>query len=108
MAVRFRRHRMDAGGVDPTVVEVEESTNGDGEIDRLIAPAVLVQQENIFGIDRRRMVVDLLHKAEKSLLLFRKRAILQILQDTRYQFFASQQFRRNCGVILRSKQAVVA
>ena len=55
----------------------------------------------------RRLGIDLGDEAKERLLFFGKRRCFQVAQGTPYQFLAAQQFRRNCGVVLRSKRTVV-
>jgi hypothetical protein len=46
-------------------------------------------------------------KAKEGLVLFGKRAPFEIPNRARYHLLAAQQFRRNCGVVLRSKWTLI-
>jgi hypothetical protein len=64
-------HGVNAGGVDPAIVEVKEGANGDGVINRAIAPASLVQDSYIFRRDLRRAAVHLGNKSQERLFVLR-------------------------------------
>ena len=105
--VRFIRHCVHARGVDPAVVEVKQRADRDGVVDGFIRPTRGVEWPHILGGDFRRLGIDLVDEAEEHLLFFGKGRCFQVVQDAPHQFLAPQQFRRNCGVVLRSKRAVV-
>ena len=52
-------------------------------------------------------MIHLINKAEQRFLRFGKERRLHISQDTIDQFLATKQFRRDRGVRLRSKWALV-
>ena len=83
-------HGRYARGVNPAVVEIEQRADGDGVIDCL--PRAMIH----FG-----------DKAKEGFILLGKCGAFQIVNRVGHQLFTAQQFRRNCGVILRSKQTPV-
>jgi hypothetical protein len=107
-AVRFLRQRVYAAGIDPAVVEIEQRTGCDREVNRFVGPSNRVKRLHVFSRDPRRVVVHLPDETEQRLVFFVQPGGFQIAEYAPNQFFASQQFRRNCGVRLQSKRAIVA
>ena len=107
-AMCFFAERVDAAGVDPAVIEVEQRADGDGVIDCRVGPAGFMQRRDIGRTDVDRIAVDFVHKSEESLLGLRERRGFQVFDYRLDQRLVSQQFRRNCGVGLQSKGAIVA
>ena len=46
-AMRLFTHRVDAAGIDPSIVEIEKRTNREGVVNGLVAVACLMQQSDI-------------------------------------------------------------
>src|ERR1017187_6650957 len=99
---------MNTACVDPSIVKVEERAYGNGEIDRVVVPGHFVQGLHVMARDSWRIAIDLVDEAEQGLVLFVQSGGLQSLQDAPNQFLAAQKFRRNCGVRLQSKRAIVS
>ena len=55
-------------GIYPSIVEVEQRTYGDREVDDLIAPSHLMQGGDIRGCNVRRVAIHLVDKTEERLL----------------------------------------
>lgn len=53
-------------------------------------------------------MVDLTHESKQRFLLLFETRVFQIVKYSGNEFLAPKQFRRNCGVILRSKWTVVS
>ena len=100
--------RMHAGSVDPSVIEIEKRANRDGIVDRRVRPAGVVQRRDIGGADVNRVAIHLIDEAQQRLLGFGQRRRFEIFDDGQDQGFVPEQFRRNCGVGLQSKRAIVA
>jgi hypothetical protein len=100
-------HRVNTAGVDPAVIEIEQGTNGNGVVNRLVAEAGVMENRDVGGLDGRGLFIDLSHKTEERFLGIRERAGFEILQHTRHQFVIVQQFGRDRGVRLRSKRALI-
>jgi hypothetical protein len=67
-----------------------------------------MERIDLRGRDVRRIVVYFVDEPEQSLVSIVERGRFDIGQDTRDERFVAQQFRRNCGVRLDSKGAVIA
>lgn len=100
-------HGMNAAGVDPAVVEIEQRTDGDRIIDGVIAEPDSVQSGDIVRLHGYRVFVHLADEAQHCLFWFRQRGSLDISEDSIDELFAAQKFRRDRGVRLRSKRALV-
>jgi hypothetical protein len=105
--VRFIGEGMNTACVDPSIVEVEERAYGNGEIDRVVVPSHFVEGLHVVARDSRRIAIDLVDEPEQGLVLFVQSGRIWILQDAPDKFLAAQQFRRDRGVRLDSKRAVV-
>lgn len=57
---------MDAGRIDPTVVEVEQGTDGDGVVDLFVGPVGFAQGLHVFSGDLWRVVVHFVEEAEEE------------------------------------------
>lgn len=98
---------MDARGIDPAVVKVEQGADGNGVVELLVGPAHGAQRGEVLGRNRRRSMIHPVDEAEQRFLGGRQRRVVQILEDGRYQPFVAEQFRRDRGVGLRSERAMV-
>ena len=67
-AMGFVGEGMDAGGIDPAVIEIEEGADGDGVVDLFVGPADGVEGEHVVGGDGRGGGVDLVEEAEEGFL----------------------------------------
>jgi hypothetical protein len=97
-----------AGGVDPSVVEVEERAHRNGKVQRLVGPAGGARSVEIGLGDRRRVVVHRIHEAKERLVLVVERRRFEIGQDAFNERGVLKQFRRNCGVGFQSKRTLVS
>lgn len=96
-AVRILGESVYAGDIDPTIVEIEQRAGGDREVDGFVGPSDRVQRPHVFSRDPGRVVVHFADEAEQGLVLFVEAEGFQIAEHAPNQFFASQQFRRNCA-----------
>jgi hypothetical protein len=64
---------MDAGRINPPVVEIEERADGDREVQRFVCPASRARHVEIGGRDPRRIVIDLVDEPEQRLVLLVER-----------------------------------
>jgi hypothetical protein len=67
-AVGVVRHRVNAGSVNPPVVEVEQRAHRHGEIDRIVCPACFADGVQIRCSDSRGVVIDLVDEPEQRLV----------------------------------------
>ena len=88
--MRFLTHGMDSAGIDPAIVEIEESADGDGIVNGLVAVADGMQGIDIRGLDGDRFTIDLADEAEESFLRVRQTGCFGIGEHTFYQFLAAQ------------------
>ncbi len=107
-AVGFVREGVDAGGVDPAVIEVEEGTDGDGVVDLLVGPAGGVEGYHVGGGDGMGGGVDLVEEAEEGFLGGGKGGGFEVGEDGLDGFFTAKEDRRDRGVGLDSEGAMVA
>jgi len=96
-----------AGGVDPSVVEVEQRAHRDGKVQCLVGPAGGASPVEIGLGNRGRVVVDRVDEAKERFVLVVERRRFEIGQDAFNERGISKQFRRNCGVGLQSKGTLV-
>jgi len=89
---------MNAAGIDPPVVEVEERAHCNREIDGVIVPAGGVHRLHVVRRNARRVMIHLMDKTEQSFVLFIQRGSLQVAQYALHQFFVTQKFGRDRGV----------
>lgn len=89
-AMRFVRQRVNACGVDPSIVEIEERANGDGEIDRFIRPARVVQWHHVFGANPRRFAIDLVDEAQQNLFRLAEPRRLEVAKNPPDQLLTPQ------------------
>ena len=89
---------MYAARVDPAIVEVKKRAGSNGEVNRFVIPAHCSKRRHVFRSNPRGIVIDLIDETEQRFVLFVQRGGLQIAQHALHEFFAAQQFRRNCGV----------
>ena len=108
LAVGLIAQRVDAGSVDPAVVEIEKGAHGNGEVQLFVGPASRPDGVEIGGGDSRRIMVHHVDEPEERLVAIVEPAGFDIGQDRLDERRVTKQFRRNCGVRLDSKRAVVA
>jgi hypothetical protein len=107
-AVRFLGKWVDPGGIDPAVVEVEEGADGDGVPDLFVVPTLLVERDHVGGTNVGRIVIDLVDEAEHGFLAVVEGRGIEVSEDGFDEGVIVVEFRRDRGVRLRSKRAVVA
>ena len=105
--MRFIAHGMNAACVDPPVVEIEQRADADRIVDGLVRKSRFVEDCDICGLDGNGIVVHLSHKAKQGFLRLGEQRGFYVREHTRNQFRAAKQFRRDRGVRLRSKRAIV-
>ena len=67
-AVGFVAHGVDAAGINPTIVEIEERADGDGVIDGFVGKTGGVQSGDIGRANGDRIFIHLTDKAEQSFI----------------------------------------
>jgi hypothetical protein len=70
---------MNAARINPPIIEVEESTHSDGEVDGIVIPSFSVKRLHIVCRDSRRIVIDLTDEAEKGFVLLIKARCFQVM-----------------------------
>ena len=108
LTVRFVGHRVHTRRIDPAIVEIEQRADGDREIQCFVCPACRAGDFEITLDDFRRIVIDLVDESKQCLVLFVERRRFVVNQDRIDQRGIPEELRRNCGVGLQSKRAVVA
>jgi hypothetical protein len=108
LAVRFVRQDAHPACVDPAVVEIEERANGNRAVNSFVRPASPVQKLYVLVADSSCFMIHLGHKSKESLFFLGERRAFEVVQNLLNRFLAAKQFRRNCGVIFRSKRAMIA
>jgi len=98
---------MDAAGVDPLVIEIEQSADGDRIVDGFVRESRFVEDRDVRRLNGNGIVVHLSHKPKQNFLRLGERRGFDIREHTRNQLRAAKQFRRDRGVRLRSKRAIV-
>ena len=88
--MRFVAHRVDAAGVDPSIVEIEKRTDRERVINGLITVARIMQQSDIRRPDVDGILIDLSDKPEQRFFPIRESGRLEISDDAVYQFPAIQ------------------
>lgn len=106
-AVSIRRHAVDAGRVDPAVVEVEQRADSNREIEFLIGPPRRSQLCRVVPGNRPGRGIHHVEECEEQFVLGVEPRGRRILNDARDELGIAEQFRRNCGVGVRSKRAIV-
>lgn len=94
---------MNSAGVNPAVIEIEQRTDREGVVDRLIGVAHRVQRLDIRRPDVARITIDLGDEAQQGFFGFGQKGRLHVGEDAIDEFPAAQEFRRDRGVRLRSK-----
>ena len=79
---------MDAGGVDPPVIKVEQGADGDGVIDGLVIPAGGVQRLHIAGRNLRRIAVHFVYEAQQRFFFFAEAGGFEIVENRVYELLA--------------------
>jgi hypothetical protein len=69
-AVGFVGQGVDAGCVDPAVVEIEQRADGDGVVDGIVGPADRVERLHVSGADVGGIAVHLRHETEQGFFFF--------------------------------------
>ena len=105
--MRLVTHCMNAAGIDPPVIKIEERTDGQGVVNRLVAVARLVQHSHIRRTNVDGVLIDLSNKSEEGLFPIGESGRLRIPDHAFHQFQIIQQFRRDRGVRLQSKGALI-
>ena len=88
--MRLVAHRVDAAGVDPSIVEIEKRTDREGIINGLVAVACFMQQGDIRRSHVDGVLIDLPDKPEQRFFPIRESGRLEISDDAVYQFPAIQ------------------
>ena len=78
---------MNAAGVDPAIVEVEEGADGEREVGGFIVPSGLVKRLDFGRPDVDGVAVYLIDEAEKGLVLFVEGRAFEIAEDAPDQRF---------------------
>jgi hypothetical protein len=99
---------MDACCVNPAIEEIEHRADRYREIERFVGPARCAHEVEIVVRDCRRLMIHLVNESKQRLVRFIECRRLEIGQDGVDQCRVAKKFRRNCGVGLQSKWAVVA
>ncbi len=100
-------HRVYTACVYPAVVKVEQRTNSNGIVDRLICVAFRMKSFNVLRLNGMRLMIHLANESQQGFLRFRHQSGIQIGKYAINNFFAAEQFRRDRGVRFRSKRALV-
>ncbi len=79
--MRLIRHRVHTRRVNPPVVEVEERTNCDAEIELLVRPAGRARRLQVIGADARGFPVDLVQQLEQRLVAVVERGRPDVTKD---------------------------
>ena len=108
LAMRLVGHRVHTGRVDPAIVEIEERADGNREVERLVGPARGASGIEIAFGNLRRLVIHLVDESKQRLVLFVEDRRFVVGQDGIDEGRIVQKFRRNCGVSLQSKGAMIA
>ena len=98
---------MNTACVNPTIVEIEQCAYGNSVVDRFIRKAGFMESLDLWRPDRSGIFVYFPNKTKQSFLLFAELRRFDIVEDARNYFLAAQQFRRDRGVRLRSKRALI-
>ena len=106
--VRRVGQRMDPRRVDPAVVEIEQRTDRDREVQLFIGPAGLSQPLRVFGGQRVRLAVHAFEKPEQQPVLLVQRGGGRVFDNALDERGISEQLRRNCGVGVDSKGALIS
>ena len=106
--VAERRHILYAAGIAPAVVEVEQSANRDGVVNRFVGPSgpanfVQMLSTNLIGL-----AIHDLDEFEERLFRFGDRCGSIVLQNRRHLPGIPEQFRRDRGVATDSKRTLIA
>jgi hypothetical protein len=105
--MRFIAHRVNAAGIDPTVIEVEKRADGDGVVDGFIGITGSLKNLDVGRPNCDRILIHLPYEAKERLLRMGEQGCFDIGQDACDQFVIAQEFRRDRGVGFCSKGALV-
>ena len=89
---------MHSAGVDPAVVEIEQRAGRNCEVNGFVAAADSVERFHVFRCDSGRIMVDFFDETEQRFVFLVEPGVFEVAKNAPHQFFAAQQFRRNCGV----------
>jgi len=106
-AMRLVAHRMYATRVDPTVIEIEQGTHGNGVVNGLIRETRVVKGRDIGWAYGRGIFIDFADEPEEGLIRIRQLRRFEAGDNAIHQCLILQQFRRDRGVSFCSKRAVV-
>ena len=101
------RHGLHAVGVDPAVVEIEQTADHDGIVDCFVGPAGLVKALDVGLLDRGAVGVYLFDVSEQFFFGIGDRRSAVVFEDGINLGSITQQFRRDRGVAFDSKRTVV-
>ncbi len=102
------RHVVDTRRVDPDVVEVEESADGDGVVEGVVGPPRGPGALEILTSDLRRLAVHRVDEREERFLLVGDGRLAVVCEDRLDQVPIAQKLRRDRGVGADSERALVA
>jgi hypothetical protein len=101
------RHGLHAVGVDPAVVEIEQTADHDGIVDCFVGPAGLVQALDVGLLDLGAVGVDLLEVTEQFFFGIGDRRSAVVFEHGIDMGPITQQFCRDRGMAFDSKRTVV-
>ena len=101
------RHVMDAGGIDPCVVEAEKRAYRDGVVDGCLVPSSGLHHVDVFLRDSIGLRVHLFEEPKEHLIPFIDRRGFVIFQHGLHETAIAEQLRRDRGVRADSKRARV-
>ena len=112
LAVSLFRQCVNSACINPAIVKIKKGAGGNGEVNRFIIPTGGAKRMHIFRRDPRRIFVYFANKTKERLVLVVQAGSFQIVQHAPNQFpvtgtFFNKQFRRDRGVGLQSKWALV-
>jgi len=105
--MRFIAHGLNAAGIDPAIVKVEQGADGDGVVNDFVSVAGRMQEVDIGRADVHRFAIHFSHKPHERFFGLGEQRCFEIGEDAVDQLFTAEQFRRDRGVRFRSKRAVV-
>jgi len=78
-----------AAGIDPSIVEIEERTDGDGEVNGFVIPAGGSHETGVLGRNSGRLTIHLVNEPEQLLVFLIERGAVQIAKHAPDQFLTS-------------------
>ncbi len=79
--VRFIAHGMNAAGVDPAIVEIEQGADGDCIIDRFVGEPSLVEGLDVGGLNGNGIAIHFSDEAKESFVPIGKKRSLEVRKD---------------------------